>query len=401
MPATDTAPAPDRCEHTRPTREAGTVIREVQAWRLPSQEAGLPAGLPREIAAVATPPAGPEWAEHRERYALCLVGDGGLGWHGPVSAPVVQVIRDDHAAGLIGHDAAQHRRLPYRRTTGRHRGGPHARQAVSAIELACWDLASAASGQSVVDLLGGQIRSHIPAYASALGLDPAHPAAAEAAGWIAEAGFWGQKWPLTKQLILAGPRAVADMLGRLREAAGDGPFMVDGLGRCHLDDALRLLPVLADLQVHWAEELVPAGSWSWQRLRSTGSKVPLAAGEHAVDEAEQTRLLTGGQVDVWQIDVGWCGGLGRALHTVETATDLGIPVFPHGAHLNAALALAAACCRDKIPAVEYHLTVEPLRQQIHETTVTVDGGWLTARTAAGLAERLLTVGDDPAWSVSR
>ncbi|BAJ29869.1 MULTISPECIES: enolase C-terminal domain-like protein [Kitasatospora] len=390
-----------RCNGARPVRETGTVIREVQAWHLPPQAPGLPASLPKEIAAVAVEPAGPQWAEHRERFALCLVADGGLGWHGPVSEVVLQVIRDDHAAGLIGHDVAEHRRLPYRRTTGRHRSGPHARQAASAIELACWDLASAAAGRSVVDLLGGQVRSRVPAYASALGLDPAHLDAAEAAAWVAAAGFWGQKWPLTKQLILAGPRAVAQVLGRLREAAGEGPFMVDGLGHCHLDDALRLLPVLADIGVHWAEELVPASSWGWQRLRSVHIGVPLAAGEHAVDEAEQARLLTGGQVDVWQVDVGWGGGLARALHTVETAADLGIPVFPHGAHLDAALALAALCCRDKIPAVEYHLTVEPLRQQIHHQPLTAEGGWLPARTSPGLAGRLLTVGDDPVWSVGR
>ncbi|MFJ8475727.1 enolase C-terminal domain-like protein [Kitasatospora sp. NPDC094011] len=398
--ATATAPKAGRRDEARPV-EAGTVIREIQAWRLAPQQPGLPSGLPQEIAAVAVEPAGPAWAEHRERFALCLVGDAGLGWHGPVSGPVLQVIQDDHAAGLLGHDAAEHRRLAYRRVTGRHRAGPHARAAASAVELACWDLASQASGASVVDLLGGQVRSRVPAYASALGLDPAHPAAPQAAAWIAEAGFWGQKWPLTKDLILAGPRAVAATLGRLREAAGESPFMVDGLGRCHLDDALRLLPVLADLGVHWAEELVAPGSWGWQWLRFAPAEVPLAAGEHAVDPAEQTRLLTSGAVDVWQIDPGWGGGLARALHTVEVAADLGIPVFPHGAHLPAALALAAVCCRDKVPAVEYHLTVEPPRQQIHQEPLTVEGGWLEARTGPGLAERLLVVGDDPLWSVGR
>ncbi|MEV7004723.1 hypothetical protein AB0N62_45255 [Streptomyces sp. NPDC093982] len=38
--------------------------------------------------------------------------------------------------------------------------------------------------------------------------------------------------------------------------------------------------------------------------------------------------------------------------------------FPHGDRLPAALALAGTCCRDEIPAVEWHLTLEPLRQQI-------------------------------------
>ncbi|MGO4748639.1 enolase C-terminal domain-like protein, partial [Streptomyces sp. 2MCAF27] len=291
-----------------PARTAAAVVHVVRAWQLPPQPAGLPSGLPEPVTAAAgEPPAGPAWAEHRTRFAIELVGDGVSGWHAPVAETAVQIIADDLADGLIGHDATALRRLAYRPKTGRHRSGPHARQAASAVELACWDLASRATGLSVAGLLGGAIRLRVPAYASALGLDPAHPAAPEAAAWITAAGFWGQKWPLPKPLILAGPRAVAKTLVPLREAAGEGRFMVDALGRCRLDEAMQLLPVLADLQVTFAEELLPPGSFGWHRLRAAGTGVPLAAGEHAVDEAEQARLLTGEAVDIWQVDPAWSG----------------------------------------------------------------------------------------------
>jgi L-rhamnonate dehydratase len=400
------APMPPAIGHTATIRDdpvdrSATTIHDIQLWRLAPQQSGLPAGLPESIAAPALTPVGPDRAEHRERFALCLVADGALGWHGPLSQPVALVVTDDHAPGLIGHDAAEPRRLAYRPTTGRHRSGAHARAAFSAVDLACWDLASQASGRPVSDLLGGTVRRRIRAYASALGLDPAHPAASEAASWIVHAGFWAQKWPLTKELIGAGPRRVAEVLGRLRHAAGDARFAIDGLGRCRLDEALLLLPVLADLDVAFAEELLLPGSWAWHRMRAHGPVVPLAAGEHAVDPGEQTRLLTGGAVDVWQVDPGWGGGLARSLHTVEVAADLGIPVLPHGAHLPAALALAATCCRDKVPAVEYHLTVEPLRQQIHTAPLVIEQGHLTTRTEAGMAEPLVTVGGAPVWSVDR
>ncbi len=377
---------------TRPTTPslAGTgttVVRAVRAWRLSPQPAGFPSGLPRPVAAaVGEPPAGPAWAEHRTRFAIELVGDGASGWHAPVGEAVLRIVADDLASGLVGHDAAAPRRLGYRRKTGRHRCGAHARQAASTVELACWDLLSRATGLSVTGLLGGTIRDTVPAYASALGLDPAHVAAPEAAAWITQAGFWGQKWPLTKPLILAGPRVVARTLSPLREAVGGGRFMVDGLGRCHLDEAMRLLPVLADLQVTFAEELLPPGSWGWHRLRAAGTSVPMAAGEHAVDEAEQIRMLSGGQVDVWQVDPGWSGGLTRSMHTTELAADLGMATFPHGDRLSAGLALAGACCRDTIPAIEWHLTLEPLRQQIFSTPTHVEDGMLPVRNAAGLAE---------------
>ncbi|MEO3756075.1 enolase C-terminal domain-like protein [Streptomyces sp. B6B3] len=375
--------------------ESGSVVRAVRAWRLAGQPEGLPSGLPQEISDAAVAPAGPAWAEHRERFALELVGEGASGWHAPVSGPVWRVIAEDLAGGLIGHDAAAPRRLPHRPATGRHRTGAHARAAASAVELACWDLASYASGRAVGELLGGQVRSRVPAYASALGLNPAHPAAPAAAAWIARAGFWGQKWPLTKELIAAGPHAMARVLGALRQAAGEGRFMVDGLGRCRVDEALRLLPVLADLRVAFAEELVAPGTWGWQRLRAVGGAVPMAAGEHAADEGEQVRLLAGEAVDAWQPDPGWSGGLTRSLHTTDLAWNLGIPTFPHGAHLPAALALAAACCRDAVPAVEYHLTVEPLRQQIYAAPLAVTAGHLPARIAPGLAGPLARVDTAP------
>ncbi|GAA0347144.1 enolase C-terminal domain-like protein [Streptomyces blastmyceticus] len=379
---------------------APSVIRAVRAWQLLPQPAGLPPGLPEPVAAAASGPAGPAWAEHRTRFAIELVGDGVSGWQAPVGQTVAQIIADDLAAGLIGHGAAAPRRLAYRKKTGRHRRGPHARQAASAVELACWDLASRASAVSVTALLGGIIRPAVPAYASALGLDPAHAAAPEVAAWITEAGFWGQKWPLTKPLILAGPKAVAKAFDPLREAAGGGRFMVDGLGRCRLDEAMRLLPVLVDLGVVFAEELLPPGSFGWHRLRAAGAGVPLAAGEHAVDEAEQIRLLTGEGVDVWQVDPGWSGGLARSLHTTELAADLGMATFPHGDRLPAALALAGACCRDKIPAIEWHLTLEPLRQQVFSAPVQIEGGQLPVRTNPGLAEVPALLETAAAWEVT-
>ncbi|MFB7999728.1 enolase C-terminal domain-like protein [Streptomyces sp. NPDC056002] len=378
---------------------AVTVVRAVRVWPVAGQPAGLPERLPDAVAAVAVAPAGPSWPEHRTRFAVEVVGDGVSGWHAPVGEGVARLVVDALADGLVGHDAAAPRKLGYRPRAGRHQQGPHARQAASAVELACWDLASRASGRSVPELLGGTVRERVPVYASALGLDPARGEAVKAAEWIAGQGFWGQKWPLTKELLRQGPRAVARVLGALREAAGESRFMVDGLRRCRLDEALALLPVLADLDVVFAEELLEPGGFAWARLRAAGSGVAMAAGEHAVDEHEQMRLLAGGAVDVWQTDPGWSGGLARSLHTTEVAADLGMATFPHGDRLWAALALAGACCRDKIPAVEWHLTLEPLRQQVFTEPAEAEAGTLPSGPGAGLAPPPVTSSPLPTWEI--
>ncbi|MGW2051837.1 helix-turn-helix domain-containing protein [Streptomyces sp. NPDC001858] len=100
--------------------------------------------------------------------------------------------------------------------TGRHRSGPHACQAASAVELACWDLASRAAGVKVTALLGGTSRTTVPAYATALGFDPAHPAAPDAAAWITEAGFWGRSGRCPGSLSSPGRRLSRGRSARCR-----------------------------------------------------------------------------------------------------------------------------------------------------------------------------------------
>jgi L-alanine-DL-glutamate epimerase-like enolase superfamily enzyme len=368
---------------------AATVIRSVLAHRLPRQSPAPALELPEVVATAVSPPAGMTWPEHQTRFALELVGDGVSGWYGPMSEVILALVRDQYAPGLVGHDAAQHRRLAHRPVAGRHRTGAHARVAASVVELACWDLAGRAAGRSVTDLLGGVVRSSVPAYASALAIDVRHPAAAEAARWLVTQGFWGQKWALRKDLICEGPAAVAACLGALREAVPQAKLMIDGLGVGRVEQVLPLLPALESVGVTWAEDLLPHGSSGWARLSSSRGRVPLAAGETAYDAIEQTERLNPMHIDVWQVDVGWCGGLSRALHTVEVASDHGLPSFLHGDSLTAAAALAGTCCRDQVPAVEYHVTLEPVRASIMTRPPALTDGCLDVRLAPGLSDGYL------------
>ncbi|MFF0471858.1 enolase C-terminal domain-like protein [Micromonospora zamorensis] len=373
-----------------------TVVQEIRAHQLAGQDTRRLRELAEPLSSVMVEPKGTGWPEHQRRYALELVANGVSGWFGPVSEVVLTLIRDNHAAGLIGHDVLEHRNFPRRSIVGRHCSGAHARQAQSVLELACWDLASRATGTPVGALLGGAARTAVPVYASALGLDVLHPGTPEAAEWIDSAGFWGQKWALPATLIDLGPMAVDTCLSRIRAAVPDARIMVDGLGQCRLDQALAVLPVLVALRLTWAEELVEAGSAAWLSLRSRAAGgVPMAAGEHAYDPGEQSRLLTDGLVDIWQPDVAWCGGISRALHTAQVAADLGVATFPHGGSLAAAVALAGVCTARAVPAVEYHLTIEPLRQCVVVDALRPINGELLVRSIPGLAEYAMPAGALP------
>jgi L-alanine-DL-glutamate epimerase-like enolase superfamily enzyme len=144
-------------------------------------------------------------------------------------------------------------------------------------------------------------------------------------------------------------------------AGGSHRVLVDGVASWPRDYASTVVPELAALGVGWIEEPVAGGVEELAPL--TGSGVRLAWGEHAYDLAIQHAALTSDLVDIWQPDVGWCGGLSAAVTTTQTARQRGIPVYPHGGSLVAGCALAAWCGAESVPAVEYHLTQEPLRQR--------------------------------------
>jgi L-alanine-DL-glutamate epimerase-like enolase superfamily enzyme len=382
---TSTAPASDR---TAP----GAAIVAVRARRLAS---GAPVGdvsLLPDWAHAAVRPAPVPWPENREQFVVEVVAaDGVVGRCGPCTAVTVQVIRDQIAPVLVGRHPRAHRTLTDRSVLGRHRAGGQFRIALSAARLALLDLSSRLARTSVCALLGGPTRTKVPCYASALGLDINHPVAKDVAAWLVEQGFYGQKWTLPGFSCGEEPAVDAARLAHLRDAVGPGGrLMVDALGRWSLDYAVRMSPILADLGIAWLEEpLDPLRSADLRRLHTAGA-VPIAAGEHAYDAAAQLTLIGSGLVDIWQPDVGWQGGLADALTVADFAAAAGLRVFPHGGSLATATALAALTDPEVLPAVEYHLTQEPVRQQAQLEPPIPDLGQLPVRDDVGIVGEFAT-----------
>lgn len=305
------------------------------------------------------------WPEETNKYVLEVEAeDGTRGQYGPCSRAVIELVRDQLAILALGIDCHAYRLIEQRVAWGRHRSGAHYRIAFSALELALWDLRSKVTGRSIVQLLGGPTRSTVPLYASALGIDVDHPLALEVARWLTQQGFAGQKWGLPGYQLDQEPKLDAERLERLRAAIGpDVPLMVDSRGAWSQDYLQRMLPILAGYDVAWIEEPVsPGREIPPNMLRASGISVPIAGGEHAYDAALQIRLLIDRQINVWQPDIGWHGGIIQAIRTTELAGLLGIRVFPHGGCLAGALIVAGIVDPVILPAVEYHLTMEPRRQ---------------------------------------
>lgn len=352
---------------TLPLPGLGTATWEtVPEWALP---------------AVRTPRA-QHWPDNRTRLAVEITTQDETGWFGPIGAPVARLITEQLGPSLVGRDAVTWRWLEGLQLAGRHQQGPHARMALSAVELALWDLRSRLLRRPVTELLGGALREHVPAYATALGFDIDHPLAADLARWIAEEGFWAQKWRLPG--CTRGEPVQADIarLARLRAAMGEqARFCLDVGGSWDRSYARQLLPALAEHQVAWVEEPAPVPP-RW--FAEAG--IAVAGGEHNVDLDDQHRSMLSEDVQVWQPEPAWNGGLGPTLRLVDLATAEGLLTCPHGTALSVASLLAGLHTAEQVPAVEYHLTLEPLRQGGIHLPLAPDAGWLPVRATPGLTD---------------
>lgn len=313
------------------------------------------------------------WPEDDEQWILCVEDrEGRRGEWGPVSRATLEVVRLQLLQPMESGwapDPLGRWEVP---VVGRHRRGAHVRLAQGAVDLAVWDLSRARglwpqpvpSGEPDFDMPGAA-----RCYASALAWDVRHPLAPSVAGWVGSQGFLLQKWRLSGD----PGRALRDIaaLAAVVEAAGGGDNVaIDAVASWPAEYSARVLPALADLAVRWVEEptRVPRPA-----VRPGPAR---AFGEHMYDLDEQIDAVTGGNVDIWQPDVAWSGGLTPALLVTRLARAAGLPVMPHGGSMEAGRQLASLFGSTAVPAVEYHLTMEPYRQRFALDPQRPVDGWI-------------------------
>lgn len=285
-------------------------------------------------------------------------GETGFGWtySSPAAAALIdgelaQVLRGRDAFDLPGTWAAMQR-------AGRNLGtrGLYA-QALSAVDIALWDLKARLLQTPLADLFG-RLRDRVPVYGSGgfTTLDDAQ-LTAQVEGWQA-AGCTALKIKIGESW---GTRVERDLVRvrRLRELAGDdAELMVDANGGYTPGQARRVGRVLDELGVVWFEEPVSSDNVDTLRLLRSVLSCDIAAGEYVSDVREADRLLPA--VDCLQLDVTRCGGYTGWLQCAALAAAAGLQVSGHCApSLHASVAAALPQLRH----VEWfadHARLEPL-----------------------------------------
>lgn len=208
--------------------------------------------------------------------------------------------------------------------------------AISAVDIALWDLAGKFLKQPVFRLLGGRTKAKIPVYASRLYSQPLDQLAAEAAQYKAQ-GFRAMKlrfgWGPTDGA--AGMQRNIEVVDTVRKAIGDEiDVMADAYMGWTFDYARRMIPLLEPYHLRWMEEpVLPDDIEGYAALRALNI-VPISGGEHEFTLLGIQTLIGAKAVDVIQCDTNRVGGFTQARKISALAEAHQIPVIPHAGQMH-------------------------------------------------------------------
>jgi L-rhamnonate dehydratase len=253
---------------------------------------------------------------------------------------VAKQIVDEYLAPLVlGQDPFDNEYLwqkMYRRTQAWGRKGI-GMAALSAVDIALWDVMGKATGKPVFKLLGGRTKEKIWCYASKLyNNDNRDAFLAEAQSYL-DQGFTAMKMRFGYG-PKDGPHGMSknvEQLRLLRELVGDD---VDVMVECYmgwtLEYARRMIPRLAPFNPRWLEEPVIADDIEGYVELKKMSPFPISGGEHEFTSHGFKDLLERRAVDVIQYDTNRVGGFTAAQKINAMAEAYSVPVIPHAGQMH-------------------------------------------------------------------
>ncbi len=264
-----------------------------------------------------------------------LVGIGNAALSPHVTKQVIDLYLKPLLIGMDPWDTEFLWQLMYRKTMAFGRKGI-GMVAISAIDIALWDLLGKDAKQPVYRLLGGRTKARIPVYASRLYSMPLDELASEAKRYQNE-GYKAMKlrfgWGPTDGA--EGMQHNLDLVQTVRDTVGNGiDIMADAYMGWTLDYAKRMLPLLEPFNLRWLEEaVIPDDIHGYAELKSYG-KIPIAGGEHEFTIYGFRDLLEARAVDYIQFDTNRVGGISQARKIGALAESYSVPVIPHAGQMH-------------------------------------------------------------------
>jgi L-alanine-DL-glutamate epimerase-like enolase superfamily enzyme len=301
-------------------------------------------------------------------------GQAGIGWSyaSPAARTVITGMLAGAVTGRSAMDVAGSSEAMARAVRNVGREGIAA-TAISAVDIALWDLKATILGCPLAGLIG-RARDSVPVYGSGGFTSYADSRTrAQLSGWVHE-----QRIPRVKIKIGESwgtdERRDLHRIELARSVIGDAELYVDANGGYGTGQAVRMARLMADFDVRWFEE--PVSSQDARGLALIREQVlpDVAAGEYSWTLADSQRLISAGAVDCLQLDVTRCGGITGFLQGASLAAASNLQVSGHCApNLHARV----GTCVPNLRHLEYFHDHQRIERELFDGALDPEGGELT------------------------
>ena len=275
-------------------------------------------------------------------WLVCEVetNEGTIGIGNAALAPqlIKKTIDTDLAPLVVGEDPFDFSYIwekMYRRTHAWGRRGL-GMVAISAIDIALWDILGKITNKPVFKLLGGRTKEKIPVYASKLYSQPIKNLQQEAENYKKQ-GFamfkmrfgWGPKDGSE------GMKKNIELVEAVREVIGyDTDLMLECYMGWNLDYSKRMIPKLMKYNPRWLEEPVIADDINGYKELNKMNAIPISGGEHEFNLFGFKQLLDLNALSYIQYDNNRVGGFTIAQKINALAEAYQVPVIPHAGQMH-------------------------------------------------------------------
>jgi galactonate dehydratase len=265
----------------------------------------------------------------------------GLGESYPNAEAEAAIVHSRLAAVLLGKDPSAIDRLwadMFLAVSYSGWGGAEMR-ALSAVDVALWDLLGKVTGQPIYKLLGGASRESIRIYNTCYDRLDFNQEPARLAGELLKSNIKAMKiWPfdsiakenggnhITAEQIRLG----AEPLRLIREEFGDAiDVAIEFHGFWNLPSAIKIAAALEPYKPMWLEEMLPQDNLAAYAELARSTKIPLCLSERLLTRWGFRELLENRAASIIMPDISWCGGISEGKKIATMAETYYLPIAPH------------------------------------------------------------------------
>jgi len=269
-------------------------------------------------------------------------------------------------------------------------GGPVTMSAISAIDLALWDIKGKALGVPVYELLGGKLRDRVMAYANGWFLDAATPAEyARRAQEVVDTGYRALKFYPFRGAQLVTKQDCDEttaLVAAVREQVGDG-FLIalDARARLNAWGAMRMAEKVEPYDIAWFEEPILFDNPDVLAQLARAIRIPVATGEQLYTRWEFRAVLEKGAAKIIQPDICHAGGISELRKIATMAETYYVPIAPHNS--NGPISTVASChldaCTPNFFMQEVFVNFLPLYNELLTEPIVIEGGYLKVPEGPG------------------